>query len=134
MKAIERLYQYFEFKGIRPSRFEKDIGIGNGYFSLQHRRGADIGSSIVEKIAEYARDLNIEWLMIGLGSMTKVIDQDSTGESTIDRPQTNDIGPPGCESCKNKDEIIAVLRQQVDLQSEFIIHLKGSKIPGETKI
>lgn len=132
MKAIGRLYQYFEFKDIRPSRLEKDIGIGNGYFSLQNRREADIGSSIVEKVADYARDLNIDWLMTGRGSMIKDADQDSPGEATIDRVRIKDAGPPGCDSCKNKEEIIVILRQQVELQAEFITHLKGSKSPGET--
>jgi len=129
MKAIERLYQYFNFKEIRPTRLEKDIGIGNGYFSGQLRREADIGSSIIEKIIENTQDLNLEWLITGVGPMIKNGDQ---GELRINQPQIKDVGQPGCDSCKNKDEMIAVLRQQVELQAEFITHLKGSKSPGET--
>lgn len=132
MKAIGRLYQYFEFKGIRPTRFEKDLGFSNGYFSIQMRREADIGTSILEKITENCRDLNLYWLISGKGNMIKDADPDSPGETIFSAPLINDIGPPGCDSCKNKDEIIAVLRQQVELQAEFISHLKGVKIPGET--
>jgi len=69
MKAIGRLYQYFDFKGIKPTRLEKEMGLGNGYFSGQLRRDADIGSSIVDKIIENNQDLNIYWLITGKGDM-----------------------------------------------------------------
>jgi len=49
MKAIQRLFQYFEFKHIKPTRLERDLGLGKGYLGLQLKREADIGSSILEK-------------------------------------------------------------------------------------
>ena len=38
MKAIERLYQYLDYKGVKPTRFEKEIGLSNGYLGTQLKR------------------------------------------------------------------------------------------------
>lgn len=69
MKAIERLYQYLETKGIKPTNFEKEMGLSNGYLSIQKKRKADIGESVLKKITEYCRDLNPTWLLTGEGDM-----------------------------------------------------------------
>ena len=71
MKTIERLYQYIEYKGIKPTSFEKEIGISNGYFGKMNRRLSNVGSDIIEKIIEYCPDLNVEWLINGSGEMLK---------------------------------------------------------------
>lgn len=69
MKAIDRLFEYLEFKGIKPTRLEKEIGLSNGYLGVQRKRNADIGSGVLEQIVNYCRDLNIEWLITGAGYM-----------------------------------------------------------------
>lgn len=69
MKAINRLYKYFEFKNIKPTKFERDFGISNGYFGKQSRRDSDIGSGIIEIILANCRDLNAKWLLTGEGEM-----------------------------------------------------------------
>lgn len=71
MKAIDRLLQYIKYKGIKPARFEKDLGLSNGYLGTQKRRNADLGESIVVKIINYCRDINISWLLMGEGPMLR---------------------------------------------------------------
>ena len=71
MKPIERLFQYLEYKGIRPTRFERENGLSNGYLALTLKRKGDIGSQIVEKILNNCPDLSQEWLMLGSGQMLK---------------------------------------------------------------
>jgi repressor LexA len=71
MKAIGRLYQYFDLKSIKPTRFEKEFGLSNGYFGIQRKRDADIGSSILEIVIDNCRDLNIDWLISGNGEMLR---------------------------------------------------------------
>jgi len=71
MKAIERLYKYIDYKGIKPTGFEKEIGLSNGYLSIQKKRNADIGESVLNKIIDNCRDLNPEWLLTGNGEMIK---------------------------------------------------------------
>ncbi len=71
MKAIERIYQYLEYKGLKPTVFEKEIGLSSGYLSVQKKRNADIGETIVNKINDNCRDINITWLLTGEGEMLK---------------------------------------------------------------
>jgi hypothetical protein len=71
MKAIERLYLYIDYKKYKPTNFEKEIGLSSGYLSIQKKRNADIGESIINKINDYCQDLNIEWLLTGNGQMLK---------------------------------------------------------------
>lgn len=76
MKTIERLFQYFDYKNIKPTRFEKDFGLSNGYLAIQLKRKADVGSSILELVVNNCRDLNVEWLLTGKGMM---ISENKTG-------------------------------------------------------
>lgn len=70
MKAIDRLYQYIDYKGIKPGPFEKLIGLSNGYLSKQLNRSADLGESIFTKIIENCPDLSPMWFLLGIGEMT----------------------------------------------------------------
>jgi len=69
MKAIERLFKYLDFKGVPHTRFEKEIGISNGYLNTQLKRNADIGESMLIKIIDYCLDINPVWLLTGKGDM-----------------------------------------------------------------
>ena len=69
MKSIERFYEYLAVKGIKPTAFEKSIGLSNGYLSAQKKRNADMGESIMIKIIDNCRDINANWLLTGKGSM-----------------------------------------------------------------
>ncbi|MDD3079126.1 MAG: hypothetical protein PHH37_08480 [Paludibacter sp.] len=69
MKIIERLYQYFDLKGIKPTSFEKNIGVSNGYFKKMLNRKADIGESVLINIIENSPDLSPIWLIFGKGEM-----------------------------------------------------------------
>lgn len=71
MKAIERLYQYIDYKGYRPTIFEKDIGLSSGYLSIQKKRNADIGESVLNKINDNCHDISIDWLVTGNGPMLR---------------------------------------------------------------
>lgn len=71
MKAIERLYKYLDFKGVKPVRFEKTIGLSNGYLGKQLKRKGGLGEDIINTIVNNCSDLNIEWLITGGGTMLK---------------------------------------------------------------
>lgn len=124
MKAIGRLFQYFDFKHIKPTRFEKDFGLSNGYFGVQLKREADIGSGILEIIINNCRDLNIEWLISGKGQMIKEIEINRVEEPFGEYNKS----PLPCEQCKIKDELINSLKREVDTQGQFIKHLVKSDI------
>jgi phage repressor protein C with HTH and peptisase S24 domain len=72
MKAVERILQYIDYKGLNNSSFEKKIGVSNGYIATQSKRNADLGEGILNKILDNSLDINPEWLLTGKGEMLKV--------------------------------------------------------------
>lgn len=61
-----RVEQYIKYKGLTNSRFEKQVGLSNGFV-----RNMDKGMSTdkVMRISEEFPDLNVLWLITGKGSM-----------------------------------------------------------------
>lgn len=118
MKAIQRLFQYFEFKQIKPTRFEKDFGLSNGYLCIQLKRGADIGSTILETIIENCIDLDITWLITGKGQMIVEDNQLPLTMDEIEYHLNENTGSPDCEGCKKKDKILAILQKEIKLQQQ----------------
>jgi hypothetical protein len=83
MKAIERLYQYMEYKGLKPTALEKEIGLSNGYLGVQRKRNADMGEGAFLKIIDNCRDINPSWLLTGEGDMFR---EDSKEGNTLVEP------------------------------------------------
>lgn len=71
MKSIERIYQYIKVKSIKPTRFEKQVGLSNGYLGTQLKRESDLGESVLNKIINNCLDINPEWLLTGVGDMLR---------------------------------------------------------------
>lgn len=71
MKAIERLYEYLESRGIKPGTFEKQIHLSQGYLGKMYRRKADMGEGIILQIIENCPEIDLLWLMTGKGEMTQ---------------------------------------------------------------
>lgn len=69
MKAIERFYQYLEHKRIKPTRFEKNNGLSNGYLATQLKRNGTLGENVLIKIIDNCLDLDPVWLLTGKGEM-----------------------------------------------------------------
>jgi hypothetical protein len=110
MKIINRLYQYLDYKQIKPTRLEKELSISNGYFGTQLKRSADLGESMIIKIIDYCLDLNSEWLLTGTGEMIKSTNQ------TIEVPETIYVS----KSQREKD-----LELTIQVQQELIDSLKN---------
>jgi len=71
MKIIERFFQYLEYKDIKPTRFEKDYGLSNGYLGVQLKRKGNLGEEALKTIIDNCLDINPIWLINGEGSMIK---------------------------------------------------------------
>lgn len=71
VKAIHRLMEYLKYKGLKQSLLQKEIGLGNAYFSTTLKRNSAIGSDVIEKISYSYPDLSIDWLITGKGEMLK---------------------------------------------------------------
>jgi len=92
MKAIERFYQYLDSKGIKPTRFEKDNGLSNGYLGTQLKRNGNLGEDVINKIINNCLDIDPVWLLTGNGSMTKSIpyleNSDANGAHLLTEPES----------------------------------------------
>jgi hypothetical protein len=69
---ITRLMEYAKSKRYTISAFERELGLSNGYFNAVSRRdNAAIGSDKISVIMQKFTDLDINWLITGIGTMTK---------------------------------------------------------------
>lgn len=84
MKAIERLMQYIEYKGLNNRTFEINNDLSNGYLGKQLLRKADLGESIIVKILDNCPDIDMEWLLTGKGSMLKKVENSVDLSNGID--------------------------------------------------
>jgi hypothetical protein len=119
MKAIERLLEYLNYKGIAPTRFEKDTGMSNGYIRTMAKRNADLGETIVNNILNNSPDLNPLWLILGEGSMLKS-NKDPQGKPTT----TSELPPGPCRECALRDKLIARQEQTIELLTDKINDLQ----------
>jgi phage repressor protein C with HTH and peptisase S24 domain len=69
--TITRLKEYIEAKNISNRAFERSIGLSNGAFATQLKRGGSIGADKLENILHEYPDLNLEWVLTGNGKMYK---------------------------------------------------------------
>jgi hypothetical protein len=70
-KIIERLSYFLEYKGDNFGRLAMNIGLSNSYFSKMLKNKGSLGEDIIRKILLYYEDISPEWLLLGIGSMTK---------------------------------------------------------------
>lgn len=62
----DRVLEYCKFKNISISQFEKLAGLSSGYFDHCTKRPSD---TRLVKISKAHPDLNLAWLLTGVGSM-----------------------------------------------------------------
>lgn len=72
VNTIQRIKQYIDFKGIRVSAFEREVGMSNGSFASQLKNNKTIGLDKLENILSKYQDINLEWLFTGDGDMIKL--------------------------------------------------------------
>lgn len=81
----ERLISFVRSKDKTIAGFEREIGVSSGYIKNISR---SIQPDILENISNIYPDLNIEWLMIGKGSMLK---EETVNQDTVKKSRIEDI-------------------------------------------
>ncbi|WP_338813274.1 hypothetical protein V9L05_18190 [Bernardetia sp. Wsw4-3y2] len=132
MKAINRLFSYLEYKDIPHTRYEKDVGLSNGYLKTQLRREADLGESIFTRVLNNSLDINPTWLLTGEGEMLKENVKINSNNNTISKSknlenvnqtQGNLNSSSGSES--SKDMEIDFLKRENESLKEQVEYFKG---------
>lgn len=116
-KIINRLFTYLKRKNIPHTRFEKEIGLSNGYLKTQERRKSDLGEGVIFKIVDNCPDLNIVWLITGKGDMFK-LDKDASIMQSVQGNNNVAIGRSN-ESSVNTNESQYSYKQLTLLIKEY---------------
>lgn len=131
MKIIERLFQYIDYKGIKHTRFEKEIGLSNGYLNTQLKRKADLGEGIITKIIDNCLDINVTWFITGKGNMINNENGNLKGNlkgNLIDEKSGNTDPPPDIGELQSEVERLrkenAALKESNDDKKLIIDLLK----------
>lgn len=130
MNISDRLLKIVNNERVSIRSLEKKIGCSNGVLSKCIQKGTDINSFWLSKFIEIFPKYDANWLLTGNGDMLNKKDQ-IPGEYLIKEPGVGYSCPPGCERCKMKDDVITILRQQVDTQSKLIKYLEENKTPNK---
>ena len=78
---IERLKQFIEYKGVSVRKFCQICGITPSTIQTAITKNTSISTDKVELIARNFRDLNMNWLFLGVGSMINEQNFDHTEPS-----------------------------------------------------
>jgi plasmid maintenance system antidote protein VapI len=68
----KRLKEFLDYKVLKVSRFEKEIGSGNATIKKIIEEDREISSDIAQKVLTKYPELNRNWLLFGEGSMIKI--------------------------------------------------------------
>lgn len=113
MSVKERLIEFIKYKNLSHSRFEKDVGLSNGYVNNIRK---SISDNVLQKIALTYQDLNATWLRMGEGKMLKEVQPDEDRYRLCieddDDDSLEDYTKP-CKECIKKDQLIKELREQL---------------------
>lgn len=118
--TLNRIKYYLDYKGIKVSAFEKEVGMSNGSFASQLKNNKTIGVDKLENILKRFPDLNPDWILTGNGDMLKldVLSDDKVvyqkvyklKEKSIDYKELAEARKETIESLK---KIIVILEAQI---------------------
>ncbi len=109
----ERLVQVIELKGIAKEKFYKKIGSTSANFRGNARK-TPLRSDIIENVLSEISDLSPEWLLTGKGAMLKTDTSNTEPLDTSEKVQYEEKIRLLENTLKDKEEIIKLLREQVD--------------------
>lgn len=72
MRRIDRFDKYMEYRGLSDNKVASHLGLSNGVIGKSRQPGRDLSDRVVEKIENFYKDLNIDWLITGDGDMIKI--------------------------------------------------------------
>ena len=103
----QRLIKYIKYKGLSQAKFEKAIGVSNGFVNNISR---SIGVEKVQRISITFPDLNMGWVLSGEGEMLKP-------ETESPKPEDlhlNDLIKAQAETINSQKLLISTLFEKIE--------------------
>lgn len=75
----QRLIAFIKYKGLSQARFEKSVGVSNGFVNNISK---GIGADKLQRILSIYPEINQDWLIVGTGSMLNSFSTQPTGAIT----------------------------------------------------
>lgn len=122
INTVQRIKHYIDFKGIKVSVFERQIGMSNGSFASQLKNNKTIGVDKLENILKKYTDINLEWLLTGVGSMLKL---DEFKEEKIQEKAINykDLAEARKETIESLKKEIMYLEEKIESYKKLDYHI-----------
>lgn len=124
-KTKDRLLQFLKFKNLGQQKFEQSIGMSNGW---ANKVGDSIRESSLKKISNTYPELNIAWLISGVGEML-------SESSIIPEKNSVDASTPSEETAAKLVPLLPISCQGGTL-NDFVVSVKDSdceKVVSPTK-
>lgn len=106
---FDRINTYAKMIGVRKSKIERVAGLSNGTFKPQTKY---LSNNTIDKLKAHFPDLNINWLITGVGSPTK-----SGKDNLPEQCNTNPQNSSDMDMSFAMD-YIATLKQQLEIKDE----------------
>lgn len=117
VNTIQRIKQYIDFKSIRVSAFEREIGMSNGSFASQLKNNKTIGVDKLENILKKYPDINVEWLLTGNGNMLKL--------EILNEEESVKIEKEELEEALNYKELAEARKETIESLQKIILLLEA---------
>ena len=126
----ERLAHFITLVGMRPAEFSREIGYKRPdkiYFALDNKFKPNLDT--VEDIANRFVELNLDWLIRGVGEPVKVMAQDKANESVIVHDSEMPIPPSEYfvarhemleQQVQDRDKMIELLEKELVFLRELV--------------
>lgn len=102
----QRILLYLDFKGVSKYEFYKISGVTRGVLD----QNTGISEDNLARFIAYAKDIDLEWLLLGVGEITK---SNFANYEIVKEPSTKYISP--------KDEVINKLTAECNEKANRII-------------
>lgn len=108
-----RLKQLIDYLGMSITAFESRIGVSKGALAKPIKNEKTVGVEVLEKILVEYPDVNLDWLVAGIGKMLKLTGKDEIASVefvTITKDEYIDLQR---KALQNQDERIAALEKEI---------------------
>lgn len=117
----QRLIKFIKFKSLSQAKFEKAIGVSNGFVNNISK---SIGVEKAQRISNIFPELNIGWLLTGEGEMLK------EEEPTIDEEiqHLEKLIEAQSEAIRSQKLLIAMLQEKIETLQRAIAEEEGESL------